>query len=399
MAMLLFFVIGILKGQTINDYRTIASGNWTDVGIWQVFNGTSWVAATTYPGQTTVANDISIIGGFSVTITSNISNSINSVTVGDGTGGTDSFFVNNTSSLNTQLITIVNGGHAEWTANVTFSMPEGAAFVIESGGTLDDSRPCSASKRLVIGSAIYSTCNGGAGADYSFSELENSGGSLNVSPSSNSPICTNNTLTLFANPSGTGSGSATFSWNATGPLGYNFSSSEENPTVSALASGLYEFTVTATDGSHNRSGSTSVTVRGGCSVITNRRITFRVTPAVPVTATVPKGSLTSDLNIDYFDDGQNGSGNSYQLQIRNTTGTTFNYEIWIQNVPYSTIPGLTLGDHTVDVWNNGDGTFNYLFTSTSAIGTYQNRVVSGSGGAPSPLGSGIACGCISIYKM
>ena len=278
-AIILFFVFSVAQGQSINDYRTVASGNWTNVSIWQVYNGAAWVAATTYPGQAVAANDVSIEGGFSVTISSNIPNTINSVTVGDGTGGTDSFFVSATSSLNTQLITIANGGYAEWISNVTFSLPSGAAFVIESGGTLDDSTPCSASKRLVIGSVIYSTCNGGAGADYSFQDLEDSGGSLNVSPSSNSPICSNKTLTLFANPSGTGSGTANFSWSATGPAGYSFSSSLENPTITGLSTGSYVFTVTAADGSLSRSGSTNVTVRGGCTVVSNRRITYRVNPA------------------------------------------------------------------------------------------------------------------------
>lgn len=131
------------------------------------------------------------------------------------------------------------------------------------------------------------------------------------------------------------------------------------------------------------------------NVITNRRITYRVTPNI----TVPTGTLTSDLTIDNFDDGQNGSGNSYQLQIRNTTAVGFNYQIWVQNVPYATIPGLSLGSHTLNTTDNGDGTYSYLFTSTTALGAFQSRSITGSGGAPSPLGIGNACGCITFYKL
>ena len=135
------------------------------------------------------------------------------------------------------------------------------------------------------------------------------------------------------------------------------------------------------------------------SVITNRQITYRVTPGSISGSSGPTGTLTTDLIVNNFDDGQNGAGNSYQLQVQNNTATPFDYEIWIENVPYATIPGLTLGNHTLNTTDNGDGTYSYLFTSTTPLGAFQNVIISGSGGAPSPLGSGIACGCVSFYKL
>lgn len=33
------------------DFRSTAAGNWTSLATWQTFNGTTWVAAATYPGQ------------------------------------------------------------------------------------------------------------------------------------------------------------------------------------------------------------------------------------------------------------------------------------------------------------------------------------------------------------
>ncbi|WP_025739685.1 immunoglobulin domain-containing protein [Aquimarina pacifica] len=468
-----------LFSQSLNDYRSTTDGDWDDPLTWQVYNGSSWVGATNYPGEVSGTNNVSIEGGNSVDLNTTIPNSINSLTVGDGIGGTDTLEVSNTSSLNTLLITIEDGGYATWTSNVTLFLPEGAAVIIIPSGSLDTSRPCSAAKRIQIGTIIYSTCNGGAGADYSFDDLNNAGGSLSVTPSSNSPICPSETLTLMANPSGTGSGSATISWTGTGPGSYSFSSSLENPTETGLSSGTYTYTATISDGSISntnsidvivdtqpstpisggnqtvcRNASTfptlTVTINAGetvdwytnniggtlllssstnytpssagdyyaetrntttgcisatrtkitlslksCNVITNRRITYRV----GATLDVPIGTLTNDLIINYFDDGQNGSGNSYQLQAQNNTAIGFNYQIWVQNVPYSSIPGLNLGNHTLKIKDNGDGTYNYLFTSITALGAYQNTIINGSGGAPSPLGIGIDCGCITFYKI
>ncbi len=256
-----------LNAQSLGDYRSIASGNWTNTSIWQVYNGTSWTSATSYPGQLVGTNDVYVQGGHSVTLTSNIGNTINSLTVGDGSGSTDHFYIGSTSSLQTQLITIADGGSIEWTSNVNFTISSGAAFIIDDGGVLVTDNPCNAAKRLVIGSTIYSTCNGGAGTDYSFDDLNDSGGTIAVTPSSNGPICEGETLNLYSNPSGAGSESATYSWSATGPLGYSYSSSSQNPVITNLNAGTYTYTVTISDGTISNSKSVDVTVNGAPSVV------------------------------------------------------------------------------------------------------------------------------------
>lgn len=251
--------------QTTGDYRSIGSGNWTTVSNWQYYNGTAWVAATQYPGQTgaPATNDVSIEGGDTITLTSTLTESINSVTVGDGTGGTDTLNISATSGLNTLLMTIANGGFISWTSNVTFTLPSGAAFIIDPGGSMDTSNPCSAARRLVIGTTIYSSCNGGGGASYSFNDINNGGGSLYVEPSSNEPICVDETLNLFANPMGTGASDTTntFSWSGTGPGTYSFSSTTEDPVITGLVAGSYTYTVTITSTSGiNHTDSIVVTV-------------------------------------------------------------------------------------------------------------------------------------------
>jgi Ig-like domain-containing protein len=317
------------SAQSVNDYRSVASGNWTSLSVWQTYNGSSWVAATTYPGQVAGTNDISIEGGFSVTLSANVPNAFNSLTIGDGTGATDVLLISAASNLITSQVTIANGGFVSWTANVTLSLPAGAAFVIESGGSVDNSTPCSAAKRLVIGAIVFSACNGGGGASYSFTELNTGGGSLNVSPSSNSPICVGDILTLFSNAEGLGSTSATFSWSATGPGGYTFSSTLEDPTVSGLTAGTYTYTVTATGGSLSNTNSTEVIVNSAPNVPTSMgNETICDGDAIPTLS----ASVNSGETVDWYDAASGGtlllSGNtsytpstagSYYAEARNTT--------------------------------------------------------------------------------
>ncbi|MDH7444101.1 immunoglobulin domain-containing protein [Aquimarina sp. 2201CG14-23] len=467
-----------LSAQSVNDYRTNGSnGNWTNVSIWEVYNGTVWVAATNYPGQIAGTNAVSIEGNSEITINSNIPNSFISLTIGPGI-----LFVSADSSLDTPLITLITGGEAEWTSNNTdLSLPANASIIIDGGNLVEDN-PCNATKTITIGGTVYASCNGGGGGvNYDFDDINTGGGTLSVAPSSNAPICSGQTLTLFANPAGAGSTGATFSWLGTGPGGYSFNATAQNPTESSITiSGTYTYTVTITDGDGNGNTNTNTidvivnnapnapvsngnqivcrgitgtltatvnvgetidwynTASGGtplltgntsystavagsyyaearntttgcisisrigvilsnksCKVITNRRITFRVHSGV----IGPSGALTTDMIVNFFDDGQNGVGNPYQLQVQNNTAIGFSYQIWIQNVPYASIPGLSLINHTLNTINNGDGTYNYLFTSTSPLGAFQSRSITGSGSAPTPLGIGIACGCISFYKL
>ena len=280
--------------QTINDYRSIASGNWTTVAIWEVYNGTSWVAATNYPGQVAGANDVTISNGNTVTLNSTITNSINSVTIGDKTGGVETLSITGTSSINTLEFNIAYDGLLRWDANVTFSLPNNASFFIESPnpngltlgtdhGVYINPTGCNVNKKLVIGTTIYTNCNGGGPnpKPLTFEEANNNGGNLGVAPSSNSPVCLGNTVNLTANPSGedytSNPGGATFSWSIISPIGNPYSSTLENPTDTPSSTGSYTYQVTITLGGKSNTNTVVVTVNN-CNrkVITNRRITYRV---------------------------------------------------------------------------------------------------------------------------
>lgn len=289
-----FFVLFFTNtfSQSLNDFRTIASGNWTTVAIWERYDGTSWVAATYYPGNG-VTNDVTISNGVTVTINSAVTGSINSVTVGDktGTAVVETLSITGTASINTPEFNIAYDGLLRWDANVSLSLPANASFFIESPnpdgltlgtdhGIYENPTGCNVQKILYIGTTRYTNCNGGGPnpKPLTFNEVNNNGGNLGVAPSSNSPVCSGQTVTLFANPSGTDAGSATYSWTVTSaPVAYTFSSTNENPTDTPTVIGTYIYEVTATSGSISNTNSVSVEIIScNKTVITNRRITYRV---------------------------------------------------------------------------------------------------------------------------
>jgi hypothetical protein len=55
LTVLLFFAVFLFGstafGQTLGDYRSVASGSWKTPGSWEYYNGNTWVTSTTsYPG-------------------------------------------------------------------------------------------------------------------------------------------------------------------------------------------------------------------------------------------------------------------------------------------------------------------------------------------------------------
>jgi hypothetical protein len=82
---------------TLGDYRSKATGSWTNASSWQKYNGTSWVDASAAP--TTADGAINILSGHTITISSNVTAdnltvdaggtlqiTSNTLTVANGTG-------------------------------------------------------------------------------------------------------------------------------------------------------------------------------------------------------------------------------------------------------------------------------------------------------------------------
>ena len=67
--------------QSSGDYISISNGNWNDPTKWQIFNGSSWVSTTTYPGQNPGTGLVSIGYETEITITATVPNPISSLFV------------------------------------------------------------------------------------------------------------------------------------------------------------------------------------------------------------------------------------------------------------------------------------------------------------------------------
>ncbi|MGQ0738145.1 MAG: T9SS type A sorting domain-containing protein [Bacteroidota bacterium] len=70
---LLFELTGLIlaaNAQTAGDYRSAATGNWSDAANWERFNGAAWVAAPSAPASSDGV--ISILSGHTITINSTV---------------------------------------------------------------------------------------------------------------------------------------------------------------------------------------------------------------------------------------------------------------------------------------------------------------------------------------
>ena len=143
----------------VGDFRTAASGVWTNTSTWAYYNGTSWVPATSTP----TANDgvITILNGDTVTVTSSFNDDQTVVDPGGvliisvgkdmqvkGSGAGPDLTVNGTviiygaMSLNTAKSVVVNGqvilksgGSNTCAATSTMTINNGGRY-INQGGTI-----------------------------------------------------------------------------------------------------------------------------------------------------------------------------------------------------------------------------------------------------------------------
>ena len=200
----LFLLTGIVTAQVTGDYRSKATGNWGSASTWQIYNGTIWVNATSYPGQNSNVGTVTIGSGNTVTLNVNINSiySINKLVIGDKTGGTDNLSLpdNGSFEVNIMQLSVESDGILSWVKNADLYLPEGAQ-IYNNGGEIRTDKNCNASQSIYIGTEKFSNCNGNGGVDYSFDDIE----SALPPPTSNGDIteCENNpiqTLTASATP-------------------------------------------------------------------------------------------------------------------------------------------------------------------------------------------------------
>lgn len=242
--------------QTLGDYRSVNPGGpWTNLSSWQYYNGSSWVAATTYPGQNaTGTGNVLIQSGHSITIgTTGINTgTIGSITItgnltltGVNTGGTGTDYIFNTPSIIVTplqgTITFINKVNLKLPGNAVLSVTSDTTPNPDYYGLIGD---CNHNQDIYIGTSVYAYCNGAGETGLTFDDVMDGGGTLDARPSSNTPVCEGSQINLFGTYSGTAGSTVTYNWAIVAPGGGNSSSSLQNPTIPNAIAGTYNITLT-----------------------------------------------------------------------------------------------------------------------------------------------------------
>ncbi|NNK10486.1 MAG: hypothetical protein HKP08_04005 [Flavobacteriaceae bacterium] len=295
----LLFYCFFSMAQTTGDFRSVASGNWNNPAIWQTYNGVTWIAATSYPGQNADADQVLIGNGNTVTLNVDITSfTLTNLIIGDNSGADDILLLPNNGDfeVNIETLAVESDGVLEWVKNADIRFPEGA-IIYNNGGTISTSKNCNASQVIYIGTEKFSTCNGNGGADYSFDDIE----SALPPPQSDGDIteCEENpiqTLTASATPPS----GAYVDW---------YDSAEDGSLVSPTLStvGTITYYAESVDSSDP-----------------NRKSIFRT----PVTLTIedsPAIAVSSSPSCNFFT-------NTYELEVTVSNGTVTSTDGTVTNI-------------------------------------------------------------------
>ncbi|PKB16500.1 hypothetical protein [Flavobacterium sp. 5] len=331
-------------GQSVGDYRSKATGNWTSLSSWEYYNGSSWITPTAtqgYPGEKSGTGAVLIQTGHIITINATITTfPFGTLTItgrlvlqGDTSSGGMDFY------LTTQAIIVTpSSGFMEFNDKVNLRLPSNSSLQVTSGG-LDNGSGCSANQIIYIGATAYSKCNGGGSTLPNFSDLMNSGGTLNPIVTSNSPVCINNTVNLLGSFSGvsgtTTSGGATsgvnYSWSIVAPDASTQTSSLQNYSFTASQIGSYSVTLTCTTYFNTTLFSNAKIVTVIVSALPSAPTVSKVQP----TCTVATGSISiltpaPDGVLKYSIDGldytntlgvfNSLSSGTYSVTVKNSSG-------------------------------------------------------------------------------
>lgn len=198
------FVFGLpVLAQVTGDYRSKANGNWGSASTWQIYNGITWVNATTYPGQNSNVATVTIGNGNTVSLNVDITSyTIDKLIIGDESGGNDTLSLpdNGNFTVNIKLIAVQSDGILTWVKNADLYLPSDAV-IYNNGGQIDTDSNCNNSQRIFIGNREFSSCKGNGGFDFSFDDLEEAlpppTSNGDISECEESPI---QTLTATATP-------------------------------------------------------------------------------------------------------------------------------------------------------------------------------------------------------
>ena len=274
-------LINIIYSQNIGDFRSIASGDWNDSTKWQTYNGTNWVAATQYPGQTSgsytvTIEEINASTPHIITIPTASTYSIGNLVVKGELTLNANLTLPTTSSLIIDAGTVLlNANKVDLTlqANAQVNIINTGSGTCSGGSGINGygiiSSNCNNNNSLIIGTITYSNCAGGGNSFAGdFCEVNESGGTINAVPAASaSTIChnpllnNNNTVTLTAAAKSNISNKS-YSWSVDiAPPGFIGITSTNTPSfvVDNLIPGTYVFRLKITSGSYSPEGTVTVT--------------------------------------------------------------------------------------------------------------------------------------------
>ena len=275
-------LINIIYSQNIGDFRSIASGDWNDSTKWQTYNGTNWVAATQYPGQTSgtytvTIEEINASTPHIITIPTASTYSIGNLVVKGQLTLNANLTLSTTSSLIIDAGTVLlNDNKVDLTlqANAQVNIINTGSGTCSGGSGINGygiiSSNCNNNNSLIIGTITYSNCAGGGNSFAGdFCKVNESGGTINAVPTTSaSTIChnplINNTVTLTA-AANSNISNKSYSWsldNNSYPSGFIgiTSTNTSSFVVNNLIPGTYVFRLNITSGSYSPEGTVTVTV-------------------------------------------------------------------------------------------------------------------------------------------
>ncbi len=239
---------------TAGDYRSVATGRWTNNATWQTYSSGSWVAASSSP---TTGHRTDITNFTTVTMTNASSLTINEIVV--DSGGTLNF-ANKTTAV---TLSVGDGIHPDLdiygTVNLTTSsglvFSGNPSIFVESGAALNANDKTSL---LISSGAPLIVVNGGVVAGSG--EIIVSGGSPVITITNMGQFrCTNSTALYLG---GSGSPTITIGGNGSGTL-----TAWGAKSALVLAGGSPSITVN-NGGALNANGATGIAVTGGTPSIT-----------------------------------------------------------------------------------------------------------------------------------
>jgi len=163
-----------ILAQVTGDYRSKSSGNWGSSSTWQMYNGITWINATSYPGQNSNVGTVTIGSNNTVSLNVNITSyTIDKLIIGNQSGGDDTLSLPNNGSLtvNIMLVAVQSDGVLTWDGNADLYLPSDA-IIYNNGGQIDTDKNCNNSQRIFLGTREFSSCKGNGSYEFSFDEIE-----------------------------------------------------------------------------------------------------------------------------------------------------------------------------------------------------------------------------------